>query len=232
MNNQSYKPDDTAREDTAVTVMIGNEPEEVTFSVNNDFNSFDKPDKKIKQYEEKKAVHLWKRDWRAIEVVRKQTDRHLDKWIKYYELIYFCIHGGRKFQEKEKEREPLSKSWVVLVLSTIKYLNYGILRYCFLFVVEPLENVVSLHYPCGQQTIVKDYRWHISMKIIIMKSVKYVHRCKISLITKITNYLNWIVLPVATAKEAFWRGEVWGREIPCTKGKQNNGSRQITSNVR
>ena len=47
MNNPSDKP-----EDTAVTVTIGNKPEEVTFSVT--FNSFDELDKKIKQYERKR----------------------------------------------------------------------------------------------------------------------------------------------------------------------------------
>ena len=53
MNNPSDKP-----EDTADTVTKGNEPEEVTFSVNDVFNSFDELDKKIKQYEGKKAVQL------------------------------------------------------------------------------------------------------------------------------------------------------------------------------
>ena len=48
MNNLSDKP-----EDTAATVTIGNELEEVTFSVNEVFNSFDELDKKIKQYERK-----------------------------------------------------------------------------------------------------------------------------------------------------------------------------------
>ena len=48
MNNASDK-----LEDTAATVTIGNEPEEVTFSVNEVLNSFDELDKKIKQYERK-----------------------------------------------------------------------------------------------------------------------------------------------------------------------------------
>ena len=48
MNNLSDRP-----KDTAATVTIGNEPKEVTFSVNEVFNSFDELDKKIKQYERK-----------------------------------------------------------------------------------------------------------------------------------------------------------------------------------
>ena len=52
MNNPSDKP-----EDTAVTVTIGNEPEEVTFSVNDVFNSFEELDKKIKRYEGKRRFN-------------------------------------------------------------------------------------------------------------------------------------------------------------------------------
>ena len=99
MNNPSDKP-----EDTAVTVTIGNEPEEVTFSVNDVFNSFEELDKKIKQYEGKKVVQLWKRNSRTIEAARKRIDRHLDKRIKYYELTYSCVHGGRKFRPKGEGR--------------------------------------------------------------------------------------------------------------------------------
>ena len=40
------------------------------------------------------------RDSRTIEATRKQIDRHLNKRIKYYELTYSCIHGGREFQAK------------------------------------------------------------------------------------------------------------------------------------
>ena len=50
MNNPSDKP-----EDTADTVTNENEPKEVTFSVNDIFNSFDELGKKIKQYERKKG---------------------------------------------------------------------------------------------------------------------------------------------------------------------------------
>ena len=52
MNNPSDKP-----EDIAVTVTIVNEPEEVTFSVNDVFNSFDELDKKIKQHEGKRRFN-------------------------------------------------------------------------------------------------------------------------------------------------------------------------------
>ena len=73
---------------------------EVIFSLNEVFNSFDELDKKIKEYEVKKAVQLWRRDSRTIETASKRVNRYLDKRIKYYELTYSCIHGGRKFVAK------------------------------------------------------------------------------------------------------------------------------------
>ena len=73
----------------------------------------------------------------------------MDIWISELSIIssltpVFMAEGS--FRQKEKEREPLIKSGIVLVSSTIKYLNYEILCYCFLLVVEPLEKVVLLHY--------------------------------------------------------------------------------------
>ena len=115
-----------------------------------------------------------------------QIDRHPNKQIKDYEPTYSCIHGGRKFQAKEMERELFSKSWVVLVpASTIKYLIYGILRYCFLFEVQPLEKVVPLHYHWRKLMIVKDYRWHFHED-----HNHEISQCKISPMTKIANNLN------------------------------------------
>ena len=52
MNNPSDKP-----EDTGDTVTKENEPEEVTFSVDDVFNGFNELDKKIKQYEGKRQFN-------------------------------------------------------------------------------------------------------------------------------------------------------------------------------
>ena len=76
----------------------------------------------------------------------------IDIWISKLSIMsslnaVFMAEGS--FIQKEKERVPLSKSRVVLIVlvpSTIKYLNYGILSYCFLYVVEPLEKVIPLCY--------------------------------------------------------------------------------------
>jgi len=62
-------------EDIAGTVTIETETKEVTeevsFVVNDVFNSFDKLQNKIKKYEAKKAVQLWRRDLQMIEAASK-----------------------------------------------------------------------------------------------------------------------------------------------------------------
>ena len=98
MNNSSENSSDKL-DNIADTVTIGSEPE-VTFSVNDVVNSFEELERKIKQYRVKKQVQLWRRDSRTIEAASKRIDRYLDELVKYYELTYSCIHGGRKFQAK------------------------------------------------------------------------------------------------------------------------------------
>ena len=83
------------------TVTIGNEPEEVTFSVNDAFNGFDQLDKKIKQYEGKKAVNYG----RGIRERSKLPGNQLiNIWISELSIMSSlsscCIHGGRKFHTK------------------------------------------------------------------------------------------------------------------------------------
>ena len=70
----------------------------VSFSVGDKFPSFEQLEAKIKTYEEQNYVKLWKRDCRTIEAARKRMNRSLSENIKYYEVIYCCIHGGKKFK--------------------------------------------------------------------------------------------------------------------------------------
>ena len=158
--------------------------------------SFDELCKKIKQYEGKRQFNGWGiREWSKL-----PGNELIDIWISELSITnsltpVFMMEGS--FRQKEMERELLSKSRVVLVpVSTIKYLNYGIFHYCFLYEVQPLEKVVPLHYHWRKLMMVKDYRWHVFMKTIVMKSVKYVHRCKISSMTKIIKYIVILRMPL------------------------------------
>ena len=88
------------------TVTIGNEPEEVTLSVNEVYNSFDELDKKNKQYESK-----WRfNGWGIQERLKLPGNELIDIWISEIDI---CIHGGRKFQVKGdgKRATQYSHEW-------------------------------------------------------------------------------------------------------------------------
>ena len=82
--------------DVASEVHVETAP--VSFSVGDKFPSFKQLEAKIKTYEEKNYVKFWKRDCRTIEAARKRMNRSLSENIKYYEVTYCCIHGGKKFK--------------------------------------------------------------------------------------------------------------------------------------
>ena len=73
---------------------------EPDFQIGDKFHSFEDLERKIKQYETKHYVKLWKRDSKTIETAQKRLDRVLCKNIKYYNLTYSCIHGGRSFKPR------------------------------------------------------------------------------------------------------------------------------------
>ncbi len=73
-------------------------PDQIKFTVGESFKSFDELETKIKQYEMNNFVQLWKRDTRKIEAAQKRLNRILSKKIKYYEIVYCCIHDGRMFK--------------------------------------------------------------------------------------------------------------------------------------
>ena len=54
----------------------------------------------IKEHEQSRSVQLWRRDSRTINAAHRQIDRPLNSRLKYYEDVYACIHGGRKFKTK------------------------------------------------------------------------------------------------------------------------------------
>lgn len=87
-------------QDIAFDVTVETDSVEAVFSVDDVFKSFDELKEKINVYQKKNAVQLWTRDSRTIKAAQKRVNRYLDKRIRYYELTYGCLHGGRKFQAK------------------------------------------------------------------------------------------------------------------------------------
>ena len=82
--------------------------EDVTFQLGELFKTFEELECKLKLYENATLTKFWMRDCRTVNAARKRTTRPLSDFIKYYQVSYRCIHGGRKFVPKgEGKRSTL-----------------------------------------------------------------------------------------------------------------------------
>ena len=81
--------------------MAADEDERISFCVG-EFKSYQHLEVKIQQYEQQHFVKLWKRDCRTIQAAQRHVNRALSEHIniKYYEVTFCCIHGGKKFKAR------------------------------------------------------------------------------------------------------------------------------------
>ena len=75
-------------------------PKAVTFHVGETFASYVELHRKIELFEKKNFIKLWKRDSRSVAAARKRINRALSDKIKYYEVTFCCLHGGKKFKAR------------------------------------------------------------------------------------------------------------------------------------
>ena len=75
-------------------------PAPVSFSVGDEFRSYDLLEEKIRDYEDQHYVKFWKRDCRTVDAARRRVNRALNDSLRYYEVTFCCIHGGKKFKAR------------------------------------------------------------------------------------------------------------------------------------
>ena len=65
-------------------------------------------------------VKLWIRDSKSIEAAQQgRVKRKLSEKIRYYELTYACIHGGKKFKQRRKG----ARQTLLVVLLMLNFLK-------------------------------------------------------------------------------------------------------------
>ena len=74
--------------------------EPLSFSVGEEFRSYDLLERKITDYENQNFVKFWKRDCRTVDAARRRVNKALNDSLKYYEVTFCCIHGGKKFKAR------------------------------------------------------------------------------------------------------------------------------------
>ena len=74
------------------------------FSLGQLFGSFEASDlqTQLKAYERENFVQFWCRYSRTIQAAQKKVNRPLCERLRYYEVSYRCIHGGKKFSEGKR----------------------------------------------------------------------------------------------------------------------------------
>lgn len=78
------------------------------FSLGQMFDSFESLQAQLRKYESEKYVKFWCRDSRTIQAAPKKINGPLCEKLKYYEVCYACVHGGKKFSSKSSGKRVSS----------------------------------------------------------------------------------------------------------------------------
>ena len=83
---------------------------EVTFTVGETFGSFSELQDKKDAFEKSNFVQLYIRRSRTIEAAAKRAPKkQFNVDLKYYEIEYSCIHGGKDFKSTSTGERPNQK---------------------------------------------------------------------------------------------------------------------------
>ncbi|KAM9314821.1 uncharacterized protein KZ484_024514 [Pholidichthys leucotaenia] len=76
--------------------------------VGESFSSFDELETAIKKYEQQKLTNFYKRSSRTIEAYKKrlQCDKTFSDQLKFAEVDYACIYGGKNFKSRASGKRP------------------------------------------------------------------------------------------------------------------------------
>ena len=74
----------------------------ISFSLGEEFESYEELEKKLNEYKAENYVEFWKRDARTVECAKRRLNKPLKQELRYYEIKFCCIHGGQTFKTKGK----------------------------------------------------------------------------------------------------------------------------------
>ena len=74
--------------------------------VGDEYNSYEELEKVIKALEKVQNINFWIRDSRSITAAKRRINITIRPVLKYYEVKYACIKGGRPFQSKSTGTQP------------------------------------------------------------------------------------------------------------------------------
>uniref|UniRef100_A0A1X7USG1 ZSWIM3 N-terminal domain-containing protein n=1 Tax=Amphimedon queenslandica TaxID=400682 RepID=A0A1X7USG1_AMPQE len=78
-----------------------------SFSVGDLFTSFDELQQSVEKYQKKGSLQFYIRDSRSMEAaLKRNTKKQLKPDLKYAEITYCCIYGGKKYKATTKGKRP------------------------------------------------------------------------------------------------------------------------------
>ena len=67
------------------------------------FAGYEELEMKLNNYKQERFVAFWKRDCRTIAAARKRgIERPLKPALKYYDIKFCCVHGGKTFNPRSR----------------------------------------------------------------------------------------------------------------------------------
>ncbi|KAK7114682.1 hypothetical protein V1264_000704 [Littorina saxatilis] len=91
------------------------------FNVGDQFASYEEFQQALVGYEKSTFVQLWKRDSRTLAAAQGRCpNRKFNSAIKFYELTYSCVHGGKKHHSKSTGLRPNQKTFKIECPFTLK----------------------------------------------------------------------------------------------------------------
>ena len=85
----------------------------MALSVGKEFSSFEELSCSVKLWEKSNFVTLYTRSSRSIEACKKRAPkRTFNDTLKFAELDYACVHGGRQYKSKSTNKRQCQKYFV------------------------------------------------------------------------------------------------------------------------
>lgn len=79
---------------------------DVPLQIGDEFSTYEALESTIAKLEESQCVTYYKRDSRTIEGANGRVKHDINVVLKYYEVEFSCIKGGKKYSGKRSGQRP------------------------------------------------------------------------------------------------------------------------------
>ncbi|XP_064490264.1 uncharacterized protein LOC135401675 [Ornithodoros turicata] len=96
---------------------------DVTFSIGEEFASFTELHRRIQLFQQKNSVQLYIRSSRKIQAAQVRSTDGYNPELKFAEIYYACVRGGRKFQSRGNPSASVARHYGRAEVSSSRQIN-------------------------------------------------------------------------------------------------------------